>query len=176
MKTYEFTVIASGLDPAADDFENRFYEAGCDDATIAFQKGHIIVDFARRAESIAEAILSALEVVAAAGAHIDRIEPDPLVSLSDIAMRAGMTRAAISLYANGRRGQGFPPPIAKITSDSALWDWAAVAGWLFEHDRLPRDAVVVAKIVRQITQALDSGEQQVDAQLKQRIHAFDLAL
>ena len=44
MKMYEFSIIASGLDPQADDFEARFYNAGCDDATISFQKGHIIVD------------------------------------------------------------------------------------------------------------------------------------
>lgn len=176
MKTYEFSVIASGLDPTADDFESRFYEAGCDDATIAFQKGHIIADFARRAESFEDAIVSALDNVAQAGARIDRVEPDPLVSLSDIAARAGMTRAAISQYAKGQRGQGFPTPIAKITSDSALWDWAAVARWLFEHDRLPRDAVVAAEIVRQVNRALDGGDQRVDPQLKQRLHDFDAAL
>jgi hypothetical protein len=27
MKTYEFTIIASGLDTEADDFENHFYGA-----------------------------------------------------------------------------------------------------------------------------------------------------
>ena len=27
MKTHEFTVVASGLDPEAEDFEERFYEA-----------------------------------------------------------------------------------------------------------------------------------------------------
>ena len=31
--TFEFAVIASGLDPEADDVFDRFYEAGCDDAT-----------------------------------------------------------------------------------------------------------------------------------------------
>ena len=39
MKKYEFSIIASGLDPEAEDFEKRFYDAGCDDATISFQKG-----------------------------------------------------------------------------------------------------------------------------------------
>ncbi len=52
MKTHEFSIIASGLAPQADDFESRFYEAGCYDATLSFQKGHIIVDFAREAESL----------------------------------------------------------------------------------------------------------------------------
>jgi hypothetical protein len=39
MKNHEFTIIASGLNPNAEDFENRFFEAGCGDATISFQKG-----------------------------------------------------------------------------------------------------------------------------------------
>ena len=95
-KMYEFSIIASGLDPQAEDFEARFYKAGCDDSTISFQKGHIIIDFTRPAESIDEAISSAIEAVRAAGAHVDRVEPDPLVSLSEIAARAGMSRAAMT--------------------------------------------------------------------------------
>jgi len=39
------------------------------------------------------------------GATVERIEPDHLVSLADIARRAGLTRAAISLYAKGMRAQ-----------------------------------------------------------------------
>ena len=73
MRTYEFGIIASGLDPAAEDFETRFYDAGCDDATISFQKGHIIADFARDAESLADAIASAIDAVIAAGAVVDRV-------------------------------------------------------------------------------------------------------
>ena len=31
MKTHEFTIVASGLDPEMDGYEDRFFEAGCDD-------------------------------------------------------------------------------------------------------------------------------------------------
>lgn len=82
MKTFEFSIIASGLNPEADDFESSFYDNGCDDALVSFQKGHIIVDFARDAECIDDAISSAVANVMATGATIERIEPDPLVSLS----------------------------------------------------------------------------------------------
>jgi len=118
MGIYEFSIIASGLDPRTEDFETRFYDAGCDDATISFQKGHIIVDFSREADSIAAAITSALESVQKAGAHVDRVEPDPLVSLSDIATRTGLTRAAITQYSKGQRGENFPSPIARVTSET----------------------------------------------------------
>jgi hypothetical protein len=70
MKTFEFSIIASGLDPEADDFADRFFDAGCDDATLSFQNGRIIVSFAREAESIDAAIDSAVKCVAAAGAKV----------------------------------------------------------------------------------------------------------
>ncbi len=60
MKMHEFCIIASGLDPEAEDFETRFLKAGCDDATVSFQKGHIIVDFSCEAESLDDAIASAV--------------------------------------------------------------------------------------------------------------------
>src|SRR5260370_32556555 len=84
-KFHEFTIIASGLDPNADDFENRFFEAGCGDATISLQKGSIIEEFSREAQTFASALISACADVVRAGAKVDRIEPDHLVSLSDIA-------------------------------------------------------------------------------------------
>jgi hypothetical protein len=88
MKTFEFSIVASGVDPSTDDFGDRFYDAGCDDALVAFQGGHTIIDFAREAKSIAEAIASAVENVCDAGAKIDRVEPDPLINLSEVAWRA----------------------------------------------------------------------------------------
>jgi len=78
MKTHEFSIIASGLDPRADDFETRFYDAGCDDALVAFQKGRIIIDFSREAESVQDAISSAIEDVRRIGAKVEHVEPDPL--------------------------------------------------------------------------------------------------
>lgn len=80
MTTHEFSVIASGLDPQADDFESRFYDAGFDDALVAFQKGRIIIDFARKAASVQQAISSAVRDVRRAGAKIEHVEPDPLLA------------------------------------------------------------------------------------------------
>jgi hypothetical protein len=70
MKTFEFSIIASGLDPEAEDFADRLFDAGCDDATLSFQKGHIVLDFVREAETMDAAIVSAVECVAAAGAKV----------------------------------------------------------------------------------------------------------
>jgi transcriptional regulator with XRE-family HTH domain len=173
MKKYEFSIIASGLDPQAEDFETRFYDAGCDDGTISFQKGHIIVDFAREANSITTAICSAIDGVKKAGARIDRVEPDPLVSLSDIAARTGLTRAAISQYAKGLRGDNFPPPIARVTSETSLYDWSDVATWLFKHERLSRDDALEAEVLKATNEAIKSHEPKLEKVLKERLKAFE---
>jgi hypothetical protein len=166
MKMYEFSIIASGLDPEAEDFETRFFEAGCDDATISFQKGHIIADFAREAESLEDAISSAVKDVLTAGAKVDRVEPDPLVSLSDMAARTGLTRAALSHYSGGKRGSHFPAPVVRVTSESPLWDWATVARWMYENEKLGKEAALDAEIVRQANVAICNGEGDLSETLK----------
>lgn len=173
MKTFEFSIIASGPDPEADDFETRFYDAGCDDATISFQKGHIILDFAREAESIDDAVSSAIEAVGSTGAVVNRVEPDPLVNLSEIASRVGMTRQAITQYSKGQRGKGFPAPVAKITTDSPLWDWPDVALWFFRQGKVPRDAVIEAEIVKAANRILESQDRNFAAGLKKKIAEFE---
>lgn len=155
---HEFTVVATGLDPEAEDFEDRFFAAACDDATIAVQRGAILLHFARSAPTLAEAVKTALAAVTAAGARPLRLEPDPLVSLSDIAARAGLTRAAVSLYARGERGVGFPAPVVRVTSESPLWDWAAVAEWLRGRGQLPDGVVEEARTLREANAALDLME------------------
>ncbi len=173
---FEFSIVASGPDPRSDDFETRFYEAGCDDATVSFQKGHIILDFAREAGSFDAALASAIENVTAAGANVDRVEPDPLVSLADIASRAGLTRAAITHYSKGSRARDFPPPVARVTSDSPLWDWAAVAVWMFRHGRLGRDLAVQAVVVKCANDALHSGASGLGVILKRTAEDCEAAL
>ena len=162
MKIHEFTIIASGLDPEAEDFEDRFFEANCDDATLSFQKGVIILEFHREAVSFSKAVASAYEDVLRTGAEVERIEPDHLVSLSEIADRAGLTRQAVSLYTRAERGENFPPPVAKVTSKHPLWDWPEVAEWLFEKGTLTRDEVVRAKIVKEANLHLEACDAAAD--------------
>jgi hypothetical protein len=176
MKVFEFSIIASGLDPKADDFESRFYEAGCDDATVSFQKGHIILDFAREAESVDAALSTAVLDVTKAGATVDRVEPDPFVSLSDIAARTGMSRAAMTQYSKGQRSEGFPAPVARVTSDSPLWDWAAVAHWLFDHEKLEREAAIEAAAIRAANDAITRGEFKIGAILRKRVRECEATL
>ena len=96
------------VDPEAEGYEDRLFEAGCDDATFSFQKGVIIAEFHRKAVTFSAAIASAYEAMLSVGAKVERIEPDHLVSLSEIAERSGLLRQAISLYTRAERGENFP--------------------------------------------------------------------
>ncbi|HEU0081979.1 MAG TPA: hypothetical protein VFQ87_03830 [Bradyrhizobium sp.] len=176
MKNFEFSIIASGLDPESEDFEQRFHDAGCDDATVSFQKGRIIVDFTREAGSIDDAVVSAMKNVEAAGARVDRIEPDPLVSLSDIATRSGMSRAAMTQYSKGQRGSAFPAPVARVTSESPLWDWATVARWLFQNEKISRDVAIEAEAIRAANAATGAREAKLQEVVQKSMRSYEKRL
>lgn len=176
MATFEFTVIASGLDPQAGDFESRFYDGRCNDATVSFQNGHVILDFEREAKSITVAIVTAVADATAVGAIVERVEPDPLVSLSDMAARSGMTRSAMTNYYKGHRQEGFPAPKARVTTASPLWDWADVAEWLFWHGRISRDEALEAGVVSAANELLECGIEALPAKLEERALRIEAAL
>ncbi|MGY3471454.1 putative DNA-binding transcriptional regulator AlpA [Bradyrhizobium sp. LM6.11] len=117
-----------------------------------------------------------MQNVQAAGAHVDRVEPDPLVSLSDIAARTGMTRAAMTQYSKGKRAKDFPAPVARVTSDSPLWDWATVSKWLFQHDKLSRDEAIQAAAVRAANAAIGSRTAKLEETLKGSLKAYEKEL
>lgn len=149
MRSYEFTFIASGVDPESPDLEEKFFEAGCDDATLAFMKSLLAITFDRAAESYVHAVVSAFRDVLKTGVTVERFEPDFLVSAAEIAERSELTRSAVSNYTRGLRGD-FPPPKARIMSESPLWDWVDVSSWLFKKGLLTREAVVDARVGRTI--------------------------
>ena len=59
MPIHHFTLIVEGTEPTID----ALFEAGCDDATVGRVDGVQYVDFDREAESLAEAVLSAVRDV-----------------------------------------------------------------------------------------------------------------
>jgi hypothetical protein len=75
MKIFGFSIIASGLDPEEDEVLDRFYEAGCDDATIGVQNGRLVLAFVRGAACLDDAVASATANVRAAGATVHCVEP-----------------------------------------------------------------------------------------------------
>ena len=176
MAEFEFTLVVAGLDPNDEGIEDRLYEAGCDDALVSVIKATVVLDFTREAKNFAHALASAISDVRRAGARVVRVEPDNYVNVSDIAERAGLTRQAVSLLVQGKRGPGnFPAPAVRVSTDSPLWDWHAVARWLLRAKKLrDREAVVQAAVTREANIVLEAAEGSASARrVLQRVLAAD---
>lgn len=158
MQTYEFTFVVGNVDPHADDFEDRFFEAGCDDATLVLMHGAAAACFSRCAETYKDAVFSAYEDIQKAGACIERFEPDYLVNSRDIASRAGLSPQAVSLYAKGERGENFPKPRVRVTTAHPLWDWVEVSRWLVRRGQIDEKEYREAQLSRVINFGAQRGE------------------
>jgi hypothetical protein len=121
--------------PAGEHTIDALYEAGWDDATLSLDPaagGPGVAAFDREATSAVAAIALAIRQGRSAGVTITAVGED-LVTLTEIAERAGRTLATADHWATGRRGPGgFPEP--KIRRPRAsLYSWADVVSWLHEH-------------------------------------------
>lgn len=128
MGTHEFTFA---LDRAPSDDElDALFDAGGDDATPESDETANTgsVHFNRQAGSLAEAMVSALRTVEAAGLHVVAVRSEDLVTLKEIAVRTGRTYESVRLLASGARGPGgFPPALSG--DGYALHSWARVSEW-----------------------------------------------
>ncbi|HHL2560842.1 TPA: DNA-binding protein [Yersinia enterocolitica] len=145
MALYNFTLTLSGVTYETEGLEDALYESGCDDALICAYGNSVYVEFDREADSLDEAISSAVENIESAGigAIVESID-SALVGLSDIAEITEMSRQAIAMLKDGTRGSGdFPCPLQRIKGQSPLWDWANVAQWLLKNGRLKEGSELV---------------------------------
>ncbi|QIW15746.1 hypothetical protein A4G20_05080 [Pasteurellaceae bacterium RH1A] len=147
MNLYHFSILIRDANKATEALEDRLFEAGCDDALICFNNQTVYLEFDREAETAKEAIESAMSDIRAAGFKDLILQESGVSSLAEIASRAGLTRAAISNYARGKRGEGFPMPVYGVASGSPLYSWREVANWLYEHKHLPKTQVEIANFV-----------------------------
>ncbi len=77
MTKYEFMLILKGPLELTEDIADELFEAGCDDGTPGTCEGVFSIDFHREAESLEQAIRSAIGNVKAAGYEVDRVEIAP---------------------------------------------------------------------------------------------------
>ena len=79
MPIHSFTAEIAGFVQDGTAYEDAFYEAGCDDATIVVVNDKLRLDFDRAAASYEEAVESAKRDIAKTGARVSNIIPiDPL--------------------------------------------------------------------------------------------------
>ena len=74
MAKYEFTLILEGSLELTEDIADELFEAGCDDGTPCICNGVFSIDVHREANSLEEAIRSAIANVKSAGYEVERVE------------------------------------------------------------------------------------------------------
>lgn len=172
MTEFEFRLFCRSVNTADEAFLDRLYEGGCGDATVFFKDGYACLEFARRAASAEHAILSAIADFerAASGACIERVEPEDLASLSEIARRVGVTRASLQKYARGdsKVGQDFPAPVQNLSLPRReLFSTAQVMEWMRRKRRaaVPTDTLDLFRAVAEINRALEMRRAADDARI-----------
>ncbi|MFA9499730.1 hypothetical protein ACERCG_04720 [Mannheimia sp. E30BD] len=138
MTLYHFSILIRDADKSTENLEDRLFDAGCDDALICFYNQSVYLEFDREAETAQIAIQSAFDNLRQAGFSDLVLQEAGVSSLSEIATRTGLTRAAISNYANGKRAKDFPRPVYGVASGSALYSWKEVANWLYQRNKLSK--------------------------------------
>lgn len=160
-REHDFTLVLGGIGELTPAIEKAIVQAA-DDATLAMRSGRPFLTFSRRAPSMKDAILSAIEDVRKAnvGVTILRVDYCNLVTQSDIARKIGRSRQLVHQFIVGFRGPGgFPPPACDITDGAPLWFWCEVAHWLWENNMVREDVLRDAEEVDVINSVLELERQ-----------------
>lgn len=119
MSSHEFTLILDHA-PSGEELDALF-EAGCDDSTPETVAGNGRLHFDRAADTLLQALTSAIRDVESTGLTVRAVASDDLVSLKDIAARTARTYESARLLASGKRGPGgFPPPMTTAEPDHKI--------------------------------------------------------
>jgi len=164
---YEFTLVLSDDAELNDEFEAAIYGGNCDDCLISSFGGRVVLTFARSANSLKDAILSAIADFRSSGAQGELLFVDEcnLVTQAEIARKIEKSRQWIHQLIKGDKG--FPSPVCEITDGTPLWYWCEVVQWLCQNNMADDDDVQNAHEVALINSALDFQHQ--------RRHLPDLA-
>lgn len=162
-KIYQFTLVLKGVDENTPNLEDILYNAGCDDALINFRDGTVYLDFDREAESLKEAVISAIKAVetSSLGGVVVSVAPEDWVTESEIAKRTSNSRQIVSLWAKDKRRKFFPKPIMKLTERSPFWRWREIAEWLYNNDLIDKKEVEKAEFLEDINAVLEERDPKI---------------
>jgi hypothetical protein len=73
IRTHSFRLTIAGVTEITDAMTDALYETGCDDAGIGSCDGVVTIDFEREADSLGDAIGSAVKAVEQAGYQVSNV-------------------------------------------------------------------------------------------------------
>lgn len=168
---FELSFKLARADADANEFVDRLYEEGCDDATVGVgARGRIGLMVTREAASARQAIVSAIEDVMRAipDAELIEVRPDR-VGLSDIAELVGVSRQNMrKLMLN--HASAFPAPFHE--GSTVLWHAAPVLEWLNAREGYSIDQRLldVARAAMQIN--LVKEQRHIEQPIEKRIRSL----
>ena len=157
MNSYHFSLVLSRVSSATRGLEDALYEVGCDDALICFYNASVYLEFDRFAPSFEAAVSSAIRDIESTRlrARVESVDAGDFVGLSDMAKLSGLSRQAIALLKDGKRGDGsFPSPVFRLEGSQPLWKWSCVARWLFQQGKVAEELALNAELVDKYNCAL----------------------
>ena len=176
MNTYEFSLILN-VPEINEELENALFKSGCDDALLGVEEGIVYLDFSRQSDSFSTAVSTAIRQVESTlgKTRIARIEPDEIVTLSEISTRIHRTRESVRLLASGKRGEGnFPLPLRGTKTRPRIWRWSEVAPWLSRHgisiDHQDLEQAEAIALINAVLQIRRSRPQQGNRLLEKVMH------
>ena len=156
-EVHTFTLLLVNEHELTTELEDALFEAGCDDGMLFSKNQVVYIEFDRDADSLEEAIVSAINNVESAGFQVARVEPSDLVTSAEISRRANRSRQSVAQIIKGKRGKGgFPIPVAGVTSKTSVWSWAEVSNWLLKEEKID-DLFLIkkAEVIRDINETLE---------------------
>lgn len=76
LKTHTFRLIIAGVTEITDSMTDALFETGCGDAGVGSCDGVVFIDFDREADSLGDAVGSAIKAVERAGFAVARVDID----------------------------------------------------------------------------------------------------
>jgi hypothetical protein len=167
--TLKFDLQNSKLDP--NDYIEKLYQNGCDDALIGIgKKGYIALNFTRESSSAYEAVSSAISTVRKIIPNAILIEATPdFVGLTDTAKLLGCTRQNIrNLIINSEARS--PSPVYEGTP--SLWHLAEILIWLKEEKKYLIDDSLLEIAKTNMDFNIAKGWQKLEPALQENIMAL----
>ena len=135
MRAWDFSLILSGIDAGEDAGFDALWRACADEPLIGTYDGVSEVLFSREAETVEDAVLSAIaDVEQISGVRVVGLRDESFWTLADIAERSGRSLAEIRRLIDGAGDRAFPQHLSDPAEPDPLWRAQDVIDWFREHE------------------------------------------
>lgn len=174
MRAWDFSLILSGIEADSDDGFDSLWSACADEPLIGTYDGFSEVLFSREAETVEDAVLSAIDDVERInGVRVVGLRDESFWTLGDIAERSGRSPAELRRLIDGAGETAFPQHLSDPAEADPLWRAQDVIDWFREHEgeSLTHPAAAVFKALADTLHAHTSCGQ-LDSEQQRRIVAL----